>query len=167
MFCRHVLILLPVIVAAAELASPMFPLAGHRICLALLAAVFVLAPKKCGLGDWRKVVSAALLSAGGAVATFLLANSFGMGALIASAVVGLLAAMFFEEDPQLVVYLGTFVGMTSIYRFPSLMLVIAAGLIGGILWEVLNETWNGVGGRLGTLAAAAVLAVLLTYGGGM
>ena len=47
------------------------------------------------------------------------------------------------------------------------MLVIAAGLIGGILWEVLNETWNGVGGRLGTLAAAAVLAVLLTFGGGM
>ena len=78
MFCRHILILLPVIVSDAELASPMFPLAGHRICLALLAAVFVLA-EKCGLGDWRKVVSAALLSAGGAVATFLLANSFGMG----------------------------------------------------------------------------------------
>ena len=31
--------------------------------------------------------------------------------------------------------------MTSTYRFPSLMLVIAAGLI-RVFWEVLNETWN-------------------------
>ena len=166
MFCRHVLILLPVIVAAAELASPMFPLAGHRICLALLAAVFVLAPKKCGLGDWRKVVSAALLSAGGAVATFLLANSFGMGALIASAVVGLLAAMFFEEDLAVSI-------SRNICQHDLLSIVFhpdardCCGINQGVLWEVLNETWNGVGGRLGTLAAAAVLAVLLTFGGGM
>ena len=109
MFCRHVLILLPVIVAAAELVSPMFPLTGHRICLALLAAVFVLAPKKCGLGDWRKVVSAALLSAGGAVVTFLLANSLGMGALIASAVVGY-SDVFRRRSPACSIS-RTFVGM--------------------------------------------------------
>lgn len=167
MLCQHVLILLPLIVAAVELISPFFPLAGHRICLVLLGAVFLIVPKKRGLGNWRNVLASALLSGGGAVATYLLANSLSLGPLIASAAVGLAAAVFLAEQQQLVVYLGTFVGMTSTLHFPSIILVAAAGLIGGVLWEVLNEAWNGVGGRLGTLAATAVLAILLTFGGGL
>ncbi len=165
--CRHALILLPLVVAALELVRPLFDHGGSWVCLALIAIVFVLAPKRCNLDDWPRVLPSALISTGGTLATFLLANHLNLGPLVASAVVGLLGTTVFKEHNQLVWYLGAFVGMSSALRFPSLGLLITAGLLGGVLWEVLNETWNGVGGRLGTVAATAVLVVLLTFGGGL
>jgi NhaP-type Na+/H+ or K+/H+ antiporter len=154
-------------VAALELLSPLFNHGGSLVCLTLIFVVFVIAPKRCGFRDWQRVLPSALISAAGALATFLLANYLNLGPLVASAVVGLAGTSFFKERHQLVLYLGAFVGMSSDARFPSLTLLIAAGLVGGVLWEVLNETWNGVGGRLGTVAATAVLVVLLTLGGGL
>ncbi len=165
--CRHILILLPLIVAALELLSPVLPLGSSLFCVGLLAFIVLLVPKRCGLSDWPKVLSSALISSGGALATFVLANFLNLGPLVASAVVGLLGTVRLKEQDQLVLYLGAFVGMTPVTRFPSLGLLILAGILGGVLWEVLSSTWNGVGGRLGTVAAVAVLVVVLTLGGGL
>lgn len=165
--CRHALILLPLIVATIELIKPLFNAEGSLVCLALLVVLLAIVPKKCRFSDWQRVLPSALISAGGALATFLLANHLGLGPLVASALVGLVGATFFVERYQLILYLGAFVGMSSSNRFPSVTLLVVAGLVGGALWEILSDTWNGVGGRLGTVAAAAVLVVLLTLGGGL
>ncbi len=165
--CKHVLILLPLIVATLELITRLYHAGGNLVCLSLIVVMFAIVPKKCRFRDWQKVYPSALISAGGALVTFLLANHLNLGPLIASAVVGLAGAAFLAERHQLTLYLGAFVGMSSVVRFPSITLLIVAGLLGGVLWEVLNDTWNGVGGRLGTVAATAVLVVLLTLGGGL
>lgn len=165
--CQHALILLPLIVATLELITPLFHQGGNLVCLALIVVVFMIVPKRCGFKDWQRVYPSALISAGGALATFLLANHLALGPLAASAVVGLAGAAFLVERHQLILYLGAFVGMSSANRFPSLILLVIAGLLGGALWEILSDTWNGVGGRLGTVAATAVLVVLLTLGGGL
>ena len=167
MLCQHALILLPLFVATLELTIPFFSKTSGLIYLSLVTFIFIVAPKRCAIGDWRKILPSALISALGAVATFALANHLDLGPLVASAIVGLVGTFFLAEDDQLKIYLGAFVGMTSVARFPSLGLVVVAGLVGGVLWQVLNETWNGVGGRLGTIAAAAVLVVVLTLGGGL
>ncbi|HHT69386.1 MAG TPA: hypothetical protein GXZ85_09050 [Firmicutes bacterium] len=165
--CRHALILLPLVVATLELAGYLIGRTSSVVLLALLAFIIVLAPKGCRLGDWKKALRSALICLVGALASFLLANNLDLGPLMASAVVGLLGTVVLKEKDQLVVYLGTFIGMSSALRFPTLSLVVLAGLTGGILWEMLSETWNGVGGRLGTVAATAVLIVLLAFGGGL
>lgn len=167
MLCQHAVIVLPLIVAGLELASPRFPEASPLIYLALVTLVFIVAPKRCGVKDWGKVLPTALLTAGGALFTFVLANYLTLGPLVASALVGLGSTAFLKEDHQLTVYLGAFIGMSSVARFPSLGLLIVAGFLGGVLWEMINQAWNGVGGRLGTIAATAVLVVLLTLGGGL
>jgi len=165
--CRHALFLFPLIVATLELVTPFLHGKGSLVYLAALLAVFALSPRRCGYGEWMKVLPSAFISAGGALVTFVLANHLNLGPLVASAVVGLVGALFLEERFQLVLYLGAFVGMSSASRFPFVPLLILAGLVGGALWEILSETWNGVGGRLGTLAATAVLVVLLLLGGGL
>jgi hypothetical protein len=167
MLCQHALILLPLIVAAMELVGPIFRQASSLAYLGFVVVVFIVAPKRCAIGDWRRVLPSALISAGGALATFFLANSLDLGALVASAVVGLAGTAFLKEEDQLTLYLGAFVGMSSVARFPTLGPLFVAGLVGGVLWEILNQTWNGVGGRLGTVAATAVLVILLTLGGGL
>ena len=78
---------------------------------------------------------------------------------------GLLGAQVLKGRDQLVMYMGAFVGMSSALRFPTLAPLVAAGLLAGVLFELTDECWVGVGGRLGTIAAAAVVVVLALIGG--
>ena len=116
--------------------------------------------------SWKRVVSTSCTSLGGAVVTFILSNHFQLGPVVASGLVGVLGAQVLAEERQLQLYLGAFVGMSSALRFPKFLPLILAGALGGVLFELLKEAWSGVGGRLGTLAATAVLIVLVVGGGG-
>ena len=100
-----------------------------------------------------------------ALLTFLLSTRRGLGAVVASAVVGLGGAQGLKGEDQLGMDMGTFVGMCSARRFPTLGPLLVAGLLGGGLFELTDECWVGVGGRLGTSAAAAVVVVLALIGG--
>lgn len=164
---RHLLIFLPLVGAVLDLLGLLASWWGRLVCFALLSAGLLGLLRQEGVPGWPKLGRSALLSLGGAVVTFLLANNLQLGTVVASALVGLTGAALFDSDGALVVYLGAFVGMSSPLRFPTLLPLAAAGLLGGVLFELLAESWSGVGGRLGTLAATGVLVVLLLGGGGL
>ena len=58
---------------------------------------------------------------------------------------GLLGAQVLKGRDQLVMYMGAFVGMSSALRFPTLAPLVAAGLLAGVLFELTDECWVGVG----------------------
>src|SRR5690625_4689281 len=135
---RHVLIFLPLVVAALEIGGYLIGPVGRGVCFGLIIFGFTAILKWCSIPSLPKILRSALISLGGALATFLLANHLHWGTLVASAVVALVGARFFNDDDQLVLYLGTFVGMSSLTRFPTFFPLIVAGLLGGVLWEVLE-----------------------------
>ena len=160
------LIILPIIFVCWEFVCVSF---SHKGKTAL--AIFVLlslfqAVRKLGKPDWKRLGLAVLFSTCGALSAFLLANYFRLGPVLASGIVGLVGARLLSEQGQLQLYLGSFVGMSAAARFPHTGLLVCAGAAAGVLWCVLEQTWSGVGGRLGTIAAAAVLITLLFSGGG-
>lgn len=163
---RHVLMFLPsVMVVLGVLRGNLGP------CATFLAATFValgflLLVWEGSFSPWCHFLRSALISLAGALATFFLANSVKLGTLVASGLVGILGGRLLKEEDQLTLYLGAFVGMSSLARFPSLGPLLLAGLVGGILRELLDEAWVGIGGRLGTMAAIAVLIILMLGGGG-
>lgn len=106
----------------------------------------------------------ALAGAGGAVATFVL-QRYGISAVIASSLVGLLGALigFLVSDTYLpaVIFAGSFVGMTAV-TLGSIPMIAIAGLGAGLLFAlaVSMNIFSGYGGRLGTVAFIATVIVL-------
>ena len=100
--------------------------------------------------------------ASGAVITFLL-QRYGVSAVVASSLVGLLGALigFLISNTYLpaVVFVGSFVGMTALHM-GSLPLIIVAGVSAGLLYSVSLDILPGYGGRLGTIAFVATLAII-------
>lgn len=162
---RDLLMLIPVIVLIVDFSNSLIGEFGQRVTMFLIVVGFLIALGKANNLNWRKIALSALTSLIGALSTFLLSNHLHLGPLIASGLVGLLGARLFSEKRQMQIYLGAFVGMSSALRFPHLALLLGAGALGGVLWELLDASWVGVGGRLGTLAATAVLIILLVSGG--
>ena len=91
----------------------------------------------------------------GAVITFFLSVNIGLGAVLASGIVGMLAALFFK--PYAVpAFCGSFVGMSS----PELMdpqLFIVASTVVSVIFVLCKDVFNGYGGKLGTMALSAAL----------
>lgn len=90
----------------------------------------------------------------GAIATYIL-QRFGLSIVVASCIVGLLGAMtgHFLELPQLsiVIFAGSFVGMTST-AIGSIPLILLAGALTGLFFKLSSNIFVGFGGRLGTIA---------------
>lgn len=162
---HHILIFLPLLGAILDVTKVLPTVVGRGLMLvALLFGVFA-ALKRPNFKFSTQFIRSAVISLAGALLTFVLSTRLGLGAVVASGLVGLIGAQVVKGREQLVMYLGVFVGMSSVLRFPSFGPLIVAGLLGGLLFELADESWVGVGGRLGTLAAAAVLVVLAMTGG--
>ena len=86
-----------------------------------------------------------------AVLTYWLSVNAGLGPVVASALVGLLAGV---AVPKVGVsaYCGSFVGMASPALFPSVGYLAAAGLLSGLAFVAADRAFSGFGGKLGTLA---------------
>jgi len=107
----------------------------------------------------------------GAVATFLLQKQ-GLSAVVASCIVGLAGALvghFLDASHiPLVVFAGSFVGMTST-SFGTIPLMIVGGLLTGVIYNYSLKIFEGFGGRLGTIAfistvvAFYLLAIVKKY----
>ena len=165
MWQNNLLIFVPLMAICLELLLPSLENAGRRVIVSLVVISFWTALRS-HQQDWRRVTLASLTSLVGAVITFVLATRFQLGPMVASGLVGVVGGRLLPEDRQLQLYLGAFVGMSSAVRFPHFAHLVLAGALGGLLWELLEASWSGIGGRLGTLAASAVLIVLLLSGGG-
>ena len=95
-----------------------------------------------------------IASALGALATFLL-HKYGISVVVASCIIGLLGAglNYFIKSPHLalVIFAGSFVGMTST-AVGSISLVLLAGALAGLIYKYSLHIFAGFGGRLGTIA---------------
>jgi hypothetical protein len=106
------------------------------------------------------------LSVAAAVITYWLSTILNHGPVLASSAVGvagglLLPAISPETGPLLavVVICATFTGMAAPKRFSSPLSMIAAGLLTGIVFLYSVPVFGGTGGKLGTIAFGASLAV--------
>lgn len=122
--------------------------------------------RRCKKPCTAEFILAGLTACGGALATYILAQHTPLGPVAASGIVGLCAAWLLREDDlSVLAYTGVFVGMSSPEVLPSLLHVGAAGMLAGIIYQCVHGVFDGVGGRLGTMAAAAVLITVLIAGG--
>lgn len=104
----------------------------------------------------------ALAVAAAAVVTYGLSVHAGLGPVLASAFVGLFAGLALRRVAG-AAYCGSFVGMASPAVFPSPEGVALAGLVAGLAFVATAESFNGFGGKYGTLALFGCLsAVFLT-----
>jgi len=96
----------------------------------------------------------------GAVATFFVQKQ-GLSAVVASCAVGLAGALvghFMDSSHiPLVVFAGSFVGMTST-SFGTISLMIIGGLFTGLIYNYSLKMFEGFGGRLGTIAFISTVA---------
>lgn len=100
-----------------------------------------------------------IAGAGGSLVTFLL-QKYGCSVVVASCIVGLAGALMNHftsiEHLSLVIFAGSFVGMTSI-SLGSIPLVIFGGILTGLLYQFSLKIFDGFGGRLGTIAFISTL----------
>lgn len=99
----------------------------------------------------------------GALIAFYLSTRLGLGAVVASCLVGILAAMIFP-DYGAPAYCGAFVGMSSDALFYSMDNVALAGAIAGVVFVITTKVFNGFGGKLGTIAFIGTSSAGITLG---
>jgi hypothetical protein len=101
--------------------------------------------------------------------TYAVSVWLGQGPVVASALVGLLAALALGEQAA-PAYCGTFVGMVSTAVLPTLVPVAAASVVAGLVFVASKRLFDGFGGKLGTTAflgcAAVVVPSSYTYAAG-
>lgn len=100
----------------------------------------------------------------GSMVTFFLSNNIGLGAVVASAVVGILAALVFPKF-AVPIFCGSFAGMVSETFVDGnyLKALLAAG-VAGIIFVLAKMVFNGFGGKLGTIAFGGCLAMIYLTG---
>lgn len=116
--------------------------------------------------SWEVTLVFMLLAATAAAATFYLSVNMGHGPVLGSSVVGLLAGITLPllhttlgATAAVVVFCASFVGMSSPERLPTYRLVVIAGAVSGLALAYSSPYFGGAGGKLGTLAFGAVIAV--------
>lgn len=88
------------------------------------------------------------------LATFVLSVNLGFGPVVAAGLTGILAALFVRRY-EAAAYCGAFVGMSCpIGLFLSFGHLILAAAIAGIIFVITKQAFNGIGGKLGTIALA-------------
>ena len=119
-------------------------------------------------GTDRESITAALAVPLGTMACFMLQTQFSCGPVLAASTVGLAGSFIpglfpdrhlWKAIPS-AVYCGAFVGMSSNNVLDSWSMFLAAGCLAGLAFWVSRNLFQGVGGKLGTLAFAAVVLVV-------
>lgn len=98
----------------------------------------------------------------GALVSHWLNVGLGLGAVLGSGLVGVVAAVILPELSA-PIYCGSFCGMASTEVLPGIGHLILSSAIAGIVFVLAKETMNGFGGKLGaTAATGCTIAALLT-----
>lgn len=99
------------------------------------------------------------------IATYSISNILNKGAVFASALVTLISGIifpyFFPElgtSLMIVAACASYAGMVSVKNVSSLSEMAIVSLITGTLFIISNSAYQGVGGRLGTIAALSCFA---------
>lgn len=108
-----------------------------------------------------------IYSVAGAVGTYILNHRYRFGAVLASACIGIITGIVlplvhgYTDGSMFAVmaFCASFAGMSSVKRIQSVWEMTAAGVLCGLLFIYTSPYLVGAGGKLGTIAFAAVLAV--------
>ncbi|TKX44743.1 hypothetical protein EXE50_06870 [Halorubrum sp. ARQ200] len=111
-----------------------------------------------GFGVTRVDLGNATAVAVAAPVTYALSVRVGVGAVVASALVGLCAHLL-TETYGAPAYCGSFVGMATPAADADLASVAAAGLAAAVAFVAAKRAFNGFGGKLGTTAFVGCLSV--------
>ncbi len=96
----------------------------------------------------------------GTISTWYLNNELELGAVVASAIVGLIGgALFNKYSPQ--IFCGSFVGMCSMIVIFNIYYTLLFGFVAGLIYVAWKGYFYGHGGKLGTTAFMAVLFSLI------
>jgi len=101
-----------------------------------------------------------------ALTTYVMNIKLNQGPVVASAFIGLLAGGFFPFiDPvfgttlAVVGFGASFVGMSNTLRMPTMLGIMLAGILFGLIFVYSAPYFGGAGGKLGTIAFSSVLSV--------
>jgi hypothetical protein len=103
---------------------------------------------------------------GGALASHWLNVTLGLGAVLGAGLVTVLAALIMPAFGAAITC-GSFCGMVSMKVLPGVPYLILASAIAGIVFVLAKETMNGLGGKLGAMAAAGCTIAALIAGNKM
>lgn len=95
--------------------------------------------------------------------TYFLSINLGLGAVVASGLVGIIASLLLPAELAVIAYTATFVGMSSPLVLVSYPMVIVAGLLVGGIFILTQPIYQGFGGKLGTIAACAVIITVKLF----
>ena len=109
----------------------------------------------------RKVFELLAVVIGGLI-TFYFSHDIGMGVVIASSLVGILAAMVAPEY-SVAAYCGSFVGMSSNDLFFNYAEVVLASAVAGLVYVLTRDVFAGFGGKLGTIAFIGAALTALSF----
>lgn len=117
------------------------------------------------VADWTTNFYVLIIALIAAPLTFYLNCNLNNGAVLASSAVGLVAGLILPVVfPQLgnnlavVAICASFTGMSNTKRCPHFLHMLIAGLFTGVLFVFSTPLLGGAGGKLGTIAFAAIIA---------
>lgn len=90
---------------------------------------------------------------------------FGLGAVYASALTGIACSLLKSRDYQAYGYTGSFMAMTDMTLSTQLLFIFCTVLLASLGTRLLERTFIGVGGKLGTIAFIASLTLVTIMGG--
>jgi hypothetical protein len=99
----------------------------------------------------------------GAIASFTFNNYLGMGLVVATSLVGVIAAIMVPKFSA-PIYCGAIVGMASCALFASYTHFITAGIIAGVIFVLAKNVFNGYGGKLGVIALTGCILASIVAG---
>ncbi|HHY44249.1 MAG TPA: hypothetical protein GX512_00870 [Firmicutes bacterium] len=91
----------------------------------------------------------------GALVSYWLNVNLGLGAVVASALVGVLAGVVVPAY-GVPIYCGSFVGMASPKVLNETGIILAAA-VAGVIYVLAQDVFNGFGGKLGTIACSGCI----------
>ena len=116
------------------------------------------AVRTTGFSVTRTDLGNAAAVAAAAPVTYLLSVEVGLGAVVASALVGLCVHLVTETHGA-AAYCGSFVGMATPAAGADLAAVGGAGVAAAVVFVAAKDAFNGFGGKLGTTALVGCLSV--------
>ncbi|SFT49737.1 hypothetical protein SAMN05216474_0893 [Lishizhenia tianjinensis] len=101
----------------------------------------------------------------GSVLTFSLQVELNLSAVLASSGVGVLAYGIYKlskdtNNLHIAAYCGSFIGMTNIAKASDYFTLILASVLGACIYVFARNVFNGVGGKLGSIAFISICLTL-------
>lgn len=100
-----------------------------------------------------------------AVISWYINHELAYGPMIASGIIGVIAALLFSPKEAGAYYIASFIGMSSQFVVPSMFISGIIGLLAGFIIIFSQEVYAGIGGKGGTIAAFStqLVRVILSF----